>query len=71
MIATLNTAHKGSSRYGMVSPRPPFGVEEFPLRKTDDALYEYACHEGNCGIVGVPSGARVEEKAAKEAGGKK
>ena len=33
-----------------------------PLRKSTEKIYEYACHEGNHGIVGVLSGARAQEK---------
>jgi len=29
--------------------------------KVDGILYEYACHEGNYGLVNVLQGARVEE----------
>ena len=35
-----------------------------PLSKTDDAIYEYACHEGNYGMKGMLAGARNKEKAA-------
>ena len=34
-----------------------------PLKKSKDKIYEYACHEGNHGIVGVLSGARAQDKA--------
>jgi hypothetical protein len=37
-----------------------------PLPRTDDRLYEYACHEGNYGLIGILRGARAEEKAAQE-----
>lgn len=37
-----------------------------PMAKTDDQIYEYACHEGNYGMVNLLSGARVQEKAAQE-----
>jgi hypothetical protein len=30
-------------------------------------MYEYACHEGNYGLVGQLAGARAEEKAADAA----
>lgn len=40
---------------------------EIPLRHTNDALYEYACHEGNYGMKGILAGARAED--AKEAAG--
>jgi hypothetical protein len=38
---------------------------EIPMKKVTAPLYEYACHEGNYGIAGVLSGARVEEKHGK------
>jgi hypothetical protein len=34
------------------------------MRRTDDPIYEYACHEGNYGLAGILRGARAEEKAA-------
>jgi len=41
---------------------------EVPLRHTDDAIYEYACHEGNYGMRGIMAGARAadaQDAAAK------
>ena len=38
-----------------------------PLARTQDALFEYACHEGNIGMVGILAGARAEEAAAARA----
>ena len=35
---------------------------EVPLRATQGPIYEYACHEGNYGMVGLLAGAREEEK---------
>jgi hypothetical protein len=35
-----------------------------PLKHTDDALFEYSCHEGNYGMQGILAGARAEEKGA-------
>jgi hypothetical protein len=32
-----------------------------PYIRTDEPLFEYACHEGNYGMEGILSGARVEE----------
>ena len=37
----------------------------YPMTKTSDLIYEYACHEGNYGLAGSLSGARVEERNAK------
>ena len=34
---------------------------KFPLRRTDDPLYEYACHEGNHGMIGILAGWRRYE----------
>jgi hypothetical protein len=33
-----------------------------PLRAIDENLYEYACHEGNFGMLDVLRGARFREK---------
>ena len=38
-----------------------------PLKRTDEHIYEYACHEGTA-MVGILAGARAEEKAASAAG---
>ena len=35
-----------------------------PLKRTQQHIYEYACHEGNFGLSGILSGARAEERAA-------
>ena len=35
-----------------------------PLKKSDDAVFEYACHEGNYGMEGILAGHRAQEKAA-------
>jgi hypothetical protein len=39
-----------------------------PMRKSDQPIYEYACHEGNYAMAGILAGARAAEKAAAEAG---
>ena len=33
-----------------------------PMRKTDEQIYEYACHEGNLGMVGILAGAREQDR---------
>lgn len=36
-----------------------------PLTRTDEAIYEFACHEGNhYGMVGILAGARAGERSA-------
>jgi hypothetical protein len=41
---------------------------EYPFHMTGEAIYEYACHEGNYALPGILAGAREEEKR-KTAGG--
>jgi len=38
-----------------------------PMSKSQDPIYEYACHEGNYAMTGILAGARAAEKAAEEA----
>jgi len=35
-----------------------------PLKRTEDLIFEYACHEGNYGLEGILAGARAEELTA-------
>ena len=35
-----------------------------PWKLTDDAIFEYACHEGNIGMEGILSGARADDAEA-------
>ena len=35
-----------------------------PLRHTEDAIFEYACHEGNYAMAGILAGARAQEADA-------
>jgi len=37
------------------------------MTKREDAIFEYACHEGNYGLSGILSGTRAEERAREEA----
>jgi hypothetical protein len=41
-----------------------------PMSKTDEPIYEYACHEGNYAMASILAGARVAEKKAAEEAGK-
>ena len=38
----------------------------FPMQRSDLPLYEYACHEGNYGLLNILTGARAEDRAASE-----
>jgi hypothetical protein len=44
---------------------------EIPMMQTDGPLYEYACHEGNYGMVNILKGARFADKLAAEGGAAK
>ena len=37
-----------------------------PMKKTDDPMFEYACHEGNYAMLTMLEGARADDKAAEE-----
>ena len=37
-----------------------------PLTRSEDPMFEYACHEGNHAMVNILAGARAEERAAAE-----
>jgi hypothetical protein len=41
---------------------------EMPLKRKEQAIYEFACHEGNHSLVGMLRTARLEEKDAANAG---
>ena len=38
---------------------------EIPLKRSEDLVFEYACHEGNIGMEGMLSGHRAEERAGE------
>jgi hypothetical protein len=41
-----------------------------PLHRSSLPVYEYACHEGNEGLVGILAGARAQEAAAAKSSGR-
>ncbi len=43
----------------------PFTVA-LPMRRSDNPMYEYACHEGNRGLEVILSGGRIGERARLE-----
>jgi hypothetical protein len=36
------------------------------MQRTNDAIFEVACHEGNYGMSNILSGHRAEERAATQ-----
>jgi len=78
VVDTTNYSPKSSLSVDSATIRYEITVEDpmtwtkpwtvmIPLRRSNDRIYEYACHEGNTGLVGILSGARADEKAAEEA----
>ena len=44
---------------------------EYPLLRQAGMLFEYACHEGNAGLVGILKAARLDEaQSSKKAAGR-
>ena len=41
-----------------------------PMTKSEEAMFEYACHEGNYGMEGILAGARAVEEADGDSGNK-
>jgi hypothetical protein len=41
----------------------------YPMTRSPDQLYEYACHEGNYSMSGILRGARAQERAAEDKAG--
>lgn len=40
---------------------------QMTMARSEQPMYEYACHEGNYGLTGILAGARAKEKATEEA----
>ncbi len=72
MIERFTRIGPGALRYRVTFDDPatwtrPWTVETV-WRITRGQVYEYACHEGNYGLVGMLRGARAEERAAEATG---
>jgi len=39
---------------------------QFPMRRSQDRIYEYACHEGNYSVYNILAGTRGKENAAEQ-----
>ncbi len=71
MVERFRYAEDGQLVYSFTVEDPNVWKEpwsgEYPWPRTDDRMYEYACHEGNYAMFNILSGARAEERAAAEA----
>jgi hypothetical protein len=67
MIERFTLAGPGRLHYEITVTDPTTWTRPWtamvPMSHSDDPLFEYACHEGNIGMVGILAGARVEEAA--------
>jgi len=58
------------TQYGLTGGIPTTGARscspEFPRNRTEDPIYEYACHEGNYGLPNILRAQRVADAAAKK-----
>ena len=68
LIERLTRVDAGTLLYEYTYDDPEVFARAFsvsiPLRRTDSAVFEYACHEGNYGLLNILEGARAEEASA-------
>ena len=69
LIERFTRINKDAVRYEFTIDDPTTFTSKWtaaiPMTNTDEQIYEYACHEGNYGMVNLLNGARVQEKAAE------
>ena len=69
LIERFTRINKDTVRYEFTIDDPTTFTKTWtaaiPMTNTDEQIYEYACHEGNYGMVNLLNGARVQEKAAE------
>jgi hypothetical protein len=68
--ATLTITAANTIHYEVTVDDPTTWTQKWtlmiPLKRTDEHIYEYACHEGNSSLAGILAGARAEEREAGE-----
>ena len=68
LIESFTRVDDGTLQYEFTVENPsiftrPF-TARYPMNRSDLPLYEYACHEGNYGLMNILTGARAEDAAA-------
>ena len=70
LVERFTRTDDGTLRYEFTVENPAVFTRSFsasfPMNRSDLPLYEYACHEGNYGLLNILSGARSEERAAAQ-----
>ena len=66
LVERFTRAGDGTLEYEFTVENPsiftrPF-TARYPMNRSDLPLYEYACHEGNYGLMNILTGARAEER---------
>jgi hypothetical protein len=66
LIERFSLADKDNLKYEFTVDDPTTWTKQWtasvPMTRTDDLIFEYACHEGNHALAGVLRGARVQEQ---------
>ena len=72
VIERLTRVSDGSLAYEFTVEDPTWWTRPWtaviPMTRTDQSVYEYACHEGNYGMFNILSGSRADDRAAAKAG---
>ena len=68
LVERFTRVDDGTLQYEFTVENPsiftrPF-TARYPMNRSDLPLYEYACHEGNYGLMNILTGARAEDAAA-------
>ena len=65
LVERLTRIDEGTLEYRFTVTDPETWTESWtasiPMRRTDVPMYEYACHEGNYGLINILAGARADE----------
>ena len=66
VVERLTRMSDGTIRYEFTVTDPTVWTEPWtgmvPWRQTEGPIYEYACHEGNHGMIGILTGSRAADK---------
>ena len=68
LVERFTRTDDGTLQYEFTVENPSIFTRRFtaryPMNRSDLPLYEYACHEGNYGLMNILTGARAEDAAA-------
>jgi hypothetical protein len=74
LIERFTLADRNTLEYGFTVDDPGTFTRTWtasvPMSRIDEMVYEYGCHEGNEGMIGILRGVRFEEKNPRKEGPK-